>query len=223
MLGDPLDEPSGRGGLRVLLADDDRVATEILRRTIGRWRFELSSVSDGGKAWEHLSKAEGPTLAILDWMMPKMNGPEVCRRVRRERPLANIYLVLLTSLEGRNDVVAGLDAGADDYIVKPFDPDELHARIQVGVRVLELTEKLSRRVDGAAGRAVERQAASGAAADLQLLQAHPRRRPVLAAGGHLPRRAHRSPVQPRHLPAVLRKSREGDRGVQEGEHLEIQN
>ncbi len=133
-------------GVQVLLADDDRIATEMLRRTVGRWGFQLSSVPNGGEAWEHLSKAEEPTLAILDWMMPVMDGPEVCRRVRRERPLANIYLVLLTALESRDDVVAGHEAGADDYIVKPFDPEELRARIQVGVRVLELTEKLSDRV-----------------------------------------------------------------------------
>ncbi len=147
MLSGPPEQPSNGHGVRVLLADDDRIATEMLRRTVGRWGFELSSVPDGGLAWEHLSKVEGPTLAILDWMMPAMNGPEVCRRVRLERPLANIYLVLLTSLESRADVVAGLEAGADDYIVKPFDPEELRALIHVGVRVLELTEKLSDRVN----------------------------------------------------------------------------
>ena len=132
--------------IRALIADDDRVAREIVSRTLGRWRFDVTSVADGEEAWRCLQHAEHPTLAILDWMMPGMNGPDICRRARAERPLANMYLVLLTSLESRKDIVAGLDAGADDYIVKPFDPDELRARIQVGIRVLALQEKLADRV-----------------------------------------------------------------------------
>ena len=87
-----------------------------------------------------------PTLAILDWMMPELDGADVCRRVRRDMPLANMYLVLLTSLESRSHVIAGLEAGADDYLVKPFDPDELRARVNVGMRVLGLQEKLADRV-----------------------------------------------------------------------------
>jgi CheY-like chemotaxis protein len=132
--------------IRALIADDDRVAREIVSRTLGRWRFEVTSVADGEEAWRCLQHADHPTLAILDWMMPGMNGPDICRHVRADRPLANMYLVLLTSLESRKDIVAGLDAGADDYIVKPFDPDELRARIQVGIRVLALQEKLADRV-----------------------------------------------------------------------------
>ena len=95
---------------------------------------------------EALEGVEVPTFAVLDWMMPLMDGPEVLRRVRRERPLANLYLILLTALESRRDVVAGLDAGADDYIIKPFDPEELRARVNVGVRVLTLQERLTDRV-----------------------------------------------------------------------------
>jgi DNA-binding response OmpR family regulator len=93
-----------------------------------------------------LRNATSPTLAILDWMMPEIDGPEVCRRVRAELPLANMYLLLVTAREGRGDVVAGLEAGADDYIIKPFDPDELRARVAVGVRVLSLQQKLAERV-----------------------------------------------------------------------------
>ncbi len=132
--------------MHVLIAEDDRVTGEILARTLQRWNHETTVVGDGGKAWEYLRASTSPTLAILDWMMPEMDGPEVCRRVRADLPLANMYLLLVTAREGRSDVIVGLDAGADDYIVKPFDPEELRARISVGVRVLGLQQKLAERV-----------------------------------------------------------------------------
>jgi DNA-binding response OmpR family regulator len=132
--------------MRVLIAEDDRVTGEILARTLQRWSYETTVVSDGAQAWEHLRNATSPTLAILDWMMPEIDGPDVCRRVRAELPLANMYLLLVTAREGRGDVVAGLEAGADVYIIKPFDPDELRARVAVGVRVLSLQQKLAERV-----------------------------------------------------------------------------
>jgi CheY-like chemotaxis protein len=103
-------------------------------------------VGDGAQAWKFLSTATAPTLAILDWMMPELDGPEVCRRVRAELPAANMYLLIVTAREGRSDVIAGLDAGADDYVIKPFDPEELRARVAVGVRVLGLQQKLAERV-----------------------------------------------------------------------------
>ena len=133
--------------MRALVADDDRVTAEILSRTLKRWEFDVTVVGNGAAAWDHLRAATAPTLAILDWMMPELDGPEVCRRVRRELPLANMYLMLLTARESRGDLVAGLDAGADDYITKPFDAEELRARMQVGVRVLTLQKSLAERVD----------------------------------------------------------------------------
>ena len=132
--------------MQVLIAEDDRVTGEILVRALQRWHYNTTLVGDGLKAWEHLRTATEPTLAILDWMMPEIDGPEVCRRVRAELPLANMYLLLVTAREARGDVVAGLEAGADDYIIKPFDPDELRARVAVGVRVLSLQQKLAERV-----------------------------------------------------------------------------
>jgi DNA-binding response OmpR family regulator len=132
--------------MRVLIAEDDRITGEILARTLQRWSYETTVVSDGAQAWEHLRNATSPTLAMLDWMMPEIDGPDVCRRVRAELPLANMYLLLVTAREARGDVVAGLEAGADDYIIKPFDPDELRARVAVGVRVLSLQQKLAERV-----------------------------------------------------------------------------
>jgi DNA-binding response OmpR family regulator len=123
------------------------VTAEILSRTLKRWEFDVTVVGNGAAAWDHLRAATAPTLAILDWMMPELDGPEVCRRVRRELPLANMYLMLLTARESRGDLVAGLDAGADDYITKPFDAEELRARVQVGVRVLTLQKSLAERVE----------------------------------------------------------------------------
>src|SRR5206468_8996007 len=109
--------------------------------------FDVTVVGDGILAWEYLRAATGSTLAILDWMMPELDGLEVCRRVRRDLPLANMYLVLLTARESRGDLVLGLDAGADDYVTKPFDAEELRARVQVGVRVLTLQNRLGERVE----------------------------------------------------------------------------
>jgi len=132
--------------VEVVIAEDDRVTGEILARTLQRWNYATTLVGDGAEAWERLRVASEPTLAILDWMMPGMEGPEVCRRVREELPLANMYLLLVTARESRGDVVAGLDAGADDYVIKPFDPEELRARVGVGARVLGLQQKLAERV-----------------------------------------------------------------------------
>ena len=132
--------------MQVLIAEDDRVTGEILARTLQRWDHQTTLVTDGSQAWSYLRDTTAPTLAILDWMMPEMDGPDVCRRVRDERPDANMYLLLVTAREGRADVVAGLDAGADDYIIKPFDPEELRARVSVGIRVLGLQQKLAERV-----------------------------------------------------------------------------
>ena len=132
--------------MNVVIADDDRVTAAVLSRTLERWDFRVQVASNGADAWIHLQGSDGPTLAILDWMMPGLDGPEVCRRVRCDLSQANMYLMLLTSRESRGDVITGLTAGADDYIIKPFDHDELRARVQVGVRVLTLQERLSHRV-----------------------------------------------------------------------------
>jgi len=134
--------------VKVLVADDDRIAAAVLTQTLRQWEFDVTVVSDGAEALRHL-QALGPStpaLAILDWMMPNIEGADVCRRVRLEMPLANMYLMLLTSLESKGHIIAGLDSGADDYLVKPFDPDELRARINVGMRVLALQERLAERV-----------------------------------------------------------------------------
>jgi sigma-B regulation protein RsbU (phosphoserine phosphatase) len=132
--------------MRALIADDDRITTAILTATLQRWNIDAMVANDGGAAWEILTGRDVPSLAIVDWMMPSVDGLELCRRIRRDPARAHMYVILLTGRDHRADVVAGLEAGADDYIVKPFDPDELRARVQVGIRVLTLQERLADRV-----------------------------------------------------------------------------
>ena len=128
--------------MTILIADDDRLALEGLQSTLGKWGHEVVACTDGEEAWNILSHEDNPKLAILDWMMPGLEGVEVCRKVRElDRPL-QIYLLLLTVKGSEEDIVSGLEAGADDYVVKPFRPDELWARVRVGIRFIELQEKL---------------------------------------------------------------------------------
>jgi DNA-binding response OmpR family regulator len=133
--------------MRALIADDDRLTAMILKSTLERWGLETVVVADGTAAWETLRSDPKIVLAILDWMMPGADGPELCRRIRNEPALAHLYVLLLTAREGHADLVAALDAGADDFLTKPFDPEELRARVQVGLRVHALQEKLAERVN----------------------------------------------------------------------------
>ena len=131
--------------MRALIADDDRLATVKLSRALARWHFDVSLAHDGETAWGVI-QTQAPQLAVVDWMMPALDGLDLCRRIRQDPTTARMYLLLLTSRDSRADVVAGLDAGADDYLVKPFDLEELRARLHVGVRVLTLQERLADRV-----------------------------------------------------------------------------
>ena len=131
--------------MRVLVADDDRTTTMILAAALTRWQCDVTVVADGAAAWEHLTNTR-PDLAILDWMMPQVDGPTLCRRIRADEALAGMYVLLLTSRDSRADLVAGLDAGADDYLTKPVDREELRARVHVGMRVAALQTHLQERV-----------------------------------------------------------------------------
>jgi phosphoserine phosphatase RsbU/P len=124
--------------VRILIADDDRMSTMMLGRTLEGWGFEVVVVQDGAAAWEQISGKQPPALAIVDWMMPGLDGIELCRRIRATTLPSQVYVILLTARTSRQDLVAGLEAGADDYLTKPFDPDELRARIHVGQRTLAL-------------------------------------------------------------------------------------
>ncbi len=132
--------------MHALIADDDRGVTLVLSRALVQWGIDPVIASDGDAAWEAAQSDPRPSLAIIDWMMPGLDGPELCRRFRAHDDLQHLYVILLTSRSGHADLVAGLDAGADDYVVKPFDLEELRARVHVGLRVLELQERLARKV-----------------------------------------------------------------------------
>jgi two-component system cell cycle response regulator len=132
----------GGSALKVLIADDNSVSRMLLERLLSKWGYEVIQADDGAKAWEILQTEDPPRLVILDWMMPGMSGPEVCREARKRVAYAYAYILLVTSKEDKQDVIQGLEAGADDYLTKPFFPEELRARIRVGLRILELEDKL---------------------------------------------------------------------------------
>ena len=124
--------------MHILIADDDRTTTVMLGRTLESWGFRVSIVHDGVAAWARMTEVEPPALVIADWMMPGLDGLEICRRIRAASVASYAYVILLTARTSRQDLVEGLEAGADDYLTKPFDPDELRARIHVGQRTLAL-------------------------------------------------------------------------------------
>ncbi len=131
---------------KVLVADDDPVSRRLLASTLEKWGYEVIAVTDGNEAWRWLEDAHSPTLAILDWMMPGMTGLEICERARQKAETASVYLILLTARGDRGDLVRGLEAGANDFVTKPYDREELRARVQVGMRVVELRTSLAQRV-----------------------------------------------------------------------------
>lgn len=132
--------------MKILIADDDPVLRIVLNGTLNESGYEVIETCDGLAAWDALRQVDGPKIAILDWGMPGMDGTEVCRRAREEPQTVGSYLILLTARLGETEVAEGLDAGASDYLTKPFNDRELLARVRVGLRVLELQDKLNRRV-----------------------------------------------------------------------------
>lgn len=128
--------------MKTLIAEDDPVSRLILEAQLSKWGYEVVAACDGQEAWEILHSDDAPRLAILDWMMPGLDGVEVCRRVRKEAKEPAIYLMLLTSCSGEDAVVECLGAGADDFIVKPFRAAELQVRLRAARRILELQDQL---------------------------------------------------------------------------------
>src|SRR5262249_3591692 len=132
--------------MKILIAEDDPLPRTVLERTLKKWEHDVVSAQNGAEAWQVLEGEAAPKLAILDWIMPGLDGPDVCRKVRDLVRAEPTYIILLTSKQQKEDVVTGLDSGADDYVTKPFDPQELKSRIRVGERMLALQQKLADRV-----------------------------------------------------------------------------
>lgn len=128
--------------MKILIADDEMMSRRLLEKTLHRAGYEVTAVENGRLAADELCKPEGPRLALLDWIMPELDGPGVCREVRKRKDQSYVYMILLTSKEKKEDVVAGLESGADDYLTKPFDPEELKARLRTGMRILDLEDHL---------------------------------------------------------------------------------
>jgi len=128
--------------MKILIADDEPVSRRLIERTLERYGYEVITAGDGAAAAHELTRPDGPRLALIDWMMPELDGPEVCRQVRARQASPYVYMLLLTSKELSEDVVTGLEAGADDYLTKPCEPAELQARLRCGQRVLKLEDNL---------------------------------------------------------------------------------
>jgi two-component system cell cycle response regulator len=128
--------------LKILVADDDACSRLLIEKTLVRLGYVVLSVQNGHLALEELRRQEGPRLALLDWVMPELDGPGVCREIRKQRDRGYIYILLLTSKESKEDIVAGLQSGADDYLTKPCDASELQARLRTGERILRLEDSL---------------------------------------------------------------------------------
>ena len=132
---------------KILIAEDHYVSRHLLERNLTNWGFTVVSAEDGETALRILDSEDAPPIAILDWIMPKLDGAEVCQRVRAIKNRPYVYLLLLTAKSQKEEVAAGLEAGADDYVIKPFDPDELRARLKVGQRVVNLERTLAKKVN----------------------------------------------------------------------------
>jgi phosphoserine phosphatase RsbU/P len=139
--------------LSIVIAEDDLVSRTLIGNLLEKWGLKAVVTQDGHEAMKALRAEQGPALIILDWMMPGLDGLQVCRRIRESEKM--VYVIMLTSRGTKENIVEGLHAGADDYLIKPFDKNEILARIQVGFRILELHGALAARVKELEGAAAE--------------------------------------------------------------------
>jgi len=140
--------------MQILIAEDDITSRNILGAILRKWGHEPIAVEDGIEAWHIMQKSDAPNLVVLDWEMPGMDGIEVCRKIREQQTSNPPYIVILTAKDEKADIVKGLDAGANDYISKPYDNEELLARIRVGQRMVELQTELLAAKDALAHEAM---------------------------------------------------------------------
>jgi DNA-binding response OmpR family regulator len=132
--------------VRILIAEDDKVSRFVLENALVKCGYDVVVTTDGDEAWRALHEPDPPSIAILDWMMPGLDGLEVCRRIRQDPTKQSTYVILLTARANKEDLVLGMEAGADDYISKPFDREELRVRVEAGARMIRLQQKLADRV-----------------------------------------------------------------------------
>lgn len=128
--------------MKILLAEDDPVSRRLLESFLDKWGYEVEVTCDGSEAWELIQEPKSPSLVISDWMMPNMDGLELCRKIREMDKSDYIYFIILTSKDRKEDVVKGLEAGADDYLVKPFNKEELKYRVKIGERIITLEHRI---------------------------------------------------------------------------------
>ena len=128
--------------MKILIADDDPVSCRLLERLLSKWGYQTITTNNGTEAWQVLQAEHAPRLALLDWIMPGIDGLEICHRVRARSSQPYVYIMLLTANDKVGNLVEGLESGADDYLTKPFHPQELRARLRVGLRMIELESSL---------------------------------------------------------------------------------
>jgi len=143
---DPLCGAGKEKLMKILIADDDFLTRQMLQFLLQKWEYEVIVVNDGAQAWQILQTEDRPIVAILDRVMPGMEGTEICRKIRELPHAELIYVILLTCRGHKNDIVEGLESGANDYITKPFYYRELRARVEVGRKIIELQSALAERV-----------------------------------------------------------------------------
>lgn len=127
--------------MKILIAEDDLISSKILQRNLLNWVYHVVTARSGAEAWQALQDEE-LRMALLDWMMPGMDGIEVCRKIRRRRKFKYTYIIMLSARDRKQDIIAGLSSGADDYMAKPVNFLELRARLQTGRRIIDLEDKL---------------------------------------------------------------------------------
>ena len=133
--------------MKILIAEDEYTTRLMVQVSLENWGYSINSVADGKEAWEILKKPEAPDVAILDWEMPEVDGVELCKRIKDLRRTNPIYVILLTGRDSQKDILQGFDAGADDYMTKPFNDDELRARVRVAEKLVTIQSSLSQSVD----------------------------------------------------------------------------
>lgn len=132
--------------MKILIAEDDNTSRTMLEAVLQKFGHDVIKTCDGAEAWQVIQGPDAPRMVILDWSMPEIDGLELCRRIRTMTTDQPPFIIMLTSRDSRKEIVTGLDAGADDYLIKPYDPEELRARVNVGRRMIEIQCRLADRI-----------------------------------------------------------------------------